>query len=263
MPAIITPSAPNATAAASVPGPHGKPTPVAAGAGAVGPADARAVAGADGEADAAAGAGSDGVVVRAGTLGSAHARASDTAVRPAIARKSPRTPSGASAAGTLLFVGMMALGYYYNVTFVQIGLTDLGRTPLGPGARRGRTVMAVLALVTSLVASSSGCGSAAAAGAATSCCCCGSRAGVVVVQTVLTALTPLVATPAAYLAWVVVCSLALGVGVPVDLRAHGRTSCRCGGAARRPRASPRSRTWRPPSGPATGPSSTSRASCCG
>ena len=37
-------------------------------------------------------------------------------------------------AGAALFVGMMALGYYDNVNFVQIGLTDLGRRRLGLAA---------------------------------------------------------------------------------------------------------------------------------
>jgi hypothetical protein len=34
--------------------------------------------------------------------------------------------SWTTVAGYLLFVGMMATGYYYNVTFVQLGLVDLG-----------------------------------------------------------------------------------------------------------------------------------------
>lgn len=29
-------------------------------------------------------------------------------------------------AGYLFFIGMMAVGYLYNVTFVQLGLVDLG-----------------------------------------------------------------------------------------------------------------------------------------
>jgi MFS family permease len=117
-------------------------------------------------------------------------------------------------AGTLLFVGMMALGYYYNVTFVQIGLTDLGRTRLGLPPDAVATVMAVLALVTSLVAVVVGLWLRRIGGGRDLVQLLRLAAGVVVVQTVLTALTPLVATPAAYLAWVVVCSLALGVGVP-------------------------------------------------
>jgi len=117
-------------------------------------------------------------------------------------------------AGTLLFVGMMALGYYYNVTFVQIGLTDLGRTRLGLPPDAVGTVMAVLALVTSLVGVVVGLWLRRIGGGRDFVLLLRLAAGVVVVQTVLTALTPLVGTPAAYLAWVVVCSLALGVGVP-------------------------------------------------
>jgi hypothetical protein len=33
-------------------------------------------------------------------------------------------------AGYLLFIGMMAVGYFYNVTFVQLGLKDLGERVL-------------------------------------------------------------------------------------------------------------------------------------
>ena len=33
--------------------------------------------------------------------------------------------------GFLLFVGMMAAGYYYNLTFVQLGLDDFGTRWLG------------------------------------------------------------------------------------------------------------------------------------
>ena len=42
-------------------------------------------------------------------------------------------------AGYLLFTGMMAVGYFYNVTFVQLGLKDLGERSVpvvrstGPG----------------------------------------------------------------------------------------------------------------------------------
>ena len=120
-----------------------------------------------------------------------------------------------SLAGTLLFVGMMALGYYYNVTFVQIGLTDLGRRRLGMPADEVAGAMAVLALVTSLVALATGVWLRRTGGSRDLVLKLRLAAGVVVFQTLLSAATPLVGSPQAYLAWVVGGSLALGVGVPV------------------------------------------------
>ena len=120
-----------------------------------------------------------------------------------------------SLAGTLLFVGMMALGYYYNVTFVQIGLTDLGRRRLGMPADEVAGAMAVLAVVTSLVALATGVWLRRTGGSRDLVLKLRVAAGVVVFQTLLTAATPLVENPQTYLAWVVGGSLALGVGVPV------------------------------------------------
>jgi hypothetical protein len=36
--------------------------------------------------------------------------------------------------GYLLFISMMAIGYFYNVTFVQLGLKDLGERRLADRA---------------------------------------------------------------------------------------------------------------------------------
>jgi hypothetical protein len=38
-----------------------------------------------------------------------------------------------------LFVGMMATGYFYNITFVQLGLVDLGARPFVPAWRAAAT----------------------------------------------------------------------------------------------------------------------------
>lgn len=48
--------------------------------------------------------------------------------------------------GVGLFVGMMAAGYYYNLTFVQIGLEDFGTRILGLSASSVARDMALLAL---------------------------------------------------------------------------------------------------------------------
>lgn len=118
-------------------------------------------------------------------------------------------------AGAALFVGMMSLGYYYNVTFVQIGLTDLGRRRLGLAPDEVATAMAVLALVTSAVAMAVGLWLRRSGGSRDFMLKLRLAVAVVVAQTLLTAATPLVTGPGAYLSWIVVASVALGVGVPV------------------------------------------------
>jgi len=118
-------------------------------------------------------------------------------------------------AGYLLFIGMMAVGYFYNVTFVQLGLKDLGERVLSLPPATVAQQMAVLALLTCVVALVTGHGM--------------QRSGwsrrfllklqlalvVVAVQTVLTAVAPLLRSPVAFWVWIVFGSLALGVGVPV------------------------------------------------
>ena len=124
-------------------------------------------------------------------------------------------PRGVTTAGIAVFVAFMAAGYAYNVTFVQLGVTDLGRRLVGLDDAQVAGAMAMLAIVTAAVAVAVGVWMG--------------RVGVgrdlvrklriatVVVagQTVLTALAPLVATEGAFLAWVLLTALALGVGVPV------------------------------------------------
>jgi MFS family permease len=124
-------------------------------------------------------------------------------------------PRGSIAAGIAVFVAFMAAGYAYNVTFVQLGVTDLGRRLVGLDDAQVAGAMAMLAIVTAVVAVAVGVWMG--------------RAGVgrdlvrklriatVVVagQTVLTVLAPLVASEPAFHAWVLLTALALGVGVPV------------------------------------------------
>ena len=117
--------------------------------------------------------------------------------------------------GFLLFVGMMAAGYYYNLTFVQLGLEDFGTSVLGLSAQTVARDMALLALMTCFIAIASGWWM--------------QRRGwgrnfriklqlsfaVVSTQTLLTLICPLVATEAGFIAWLGGVSLTLGVGVPV------------------------------------------------
>jgi len=121
----------------------------------------------------------------------------------------------ASAVGYLLFVGMMAVGYYYNITFVQLGLVDLGERllhlPEGVMARQ----MAGMALLTSLTAVVFGLLM--------------KKTGwvtrfrlklklaflVVAVQTLLTWAAPNLENQAQLSCWIALTALTLGVGVPV------------------------------------------------
>jgi hypothetical protein len=56
------------------------------------------------------------------------------------------------AAGYGLFIGMMAVGYFYNVTFIQLGLVDLGMRVLDMSRQAVAAQMAILALITCVVA---------------------------------------------------------------------------------------------------------------
>jgi MFS family permease len=112
-------------------------------------------------------------------------------------------------------MGLLSAGYYYNLTFVQLGLIDLGTRLVGMSPGAVSTVMAVLALAAVLVA--------VAAGWVMD------RRGwssmlrvklrvllaVVGVQTGLTVLAPSVGTSGQFLAWVLVCSVVIGMGIPV------------------------------------------------
>jgi MFS family permease len=118
------------------------------------------------------------------------------------------------AAGYALFTGMMAIGYFYNVTFVQLGVKDLGERVLGLSSVMVAGQMAVLALLTCLVALGVGF-TMQRRGWGTHL----QRKlqlalGVILVQTCLTAVAPHITSSAQFLLWIVVCSLALGVGVP-------------------------------------------------
>ena len=120
----------------------------------------------------------------------------------------------ASLSGYLFFIGMMATGYYYNLTFVQFGLLDLGTRLVGMSEASVARSMALLALITSITAIGAGLGMMRLGW---------SRSlpiklrlgfGVVLAQTLLTAGVGLVRTESAFVAWIVAASLALGIGVP-------------------------------------------------
>jgi hypothetical protein len=59
--------------------------------------------------------------------------------------------------GSTLFVGMMATGYFYNITFVQLGLVDLGTRLVELEEVAMAAIVAVFALATCAVALLVGC----------------------------------------------------------------------------------------------------------
>jgi len=118
--------------------------------------------------------------------------------------------------GAALFVSLLTAGYYYNITFVQLGLIDLGTRLVGMSSSTVSLWMGALALLTFLTAVVVGVTM--------------DRRGwsrdlrtkfrlltlVVTVQFVLTAVAPAIRTVPAFGAWIVGCSLALGLGFPVS-----------------------------------------------
>lgn len=117
--------------------------------------------------------------------------------------------------GVSLFVGMMSAGYYYNLTFIQLGLEDFGRRALGLSAAAVAGNMALLALLT--------CGVALVFGYWMNRQGWGRRFrrklqlsfGVIVLQSALTFISAWVNSETTFLLWLAGVSLALGVGVPV------------------------------------------------
>lgn len=117
-------------------------------------------------------------------------------------------------AGYLLFIGMMAVGYFYNVTFIQLGLKDLGERRLALPATAVAGQMALLALLTCLTALIVGYQMSKRGWSTRLLVKLQLATGVVLGQTILTAVAPHVANQAGFLVWIILCSLALGVGVP-------------------------------------------------
>lgn len=116
--------------------------------------------------------------------------------------------------GYFAFIGMMAAGYYYNLTFVQFGLIDLGTRVIGMSETSVAQNMAYLALITSVVAITFGLIMMRLGWSRQFRTKLRLAFGVVVAQTLLTVLVSAVRSEAGFLAWIVAASAALGVGVP-------------------------------------------------
>lgn len=129
--------------------------------------------------------------------------------------KTAGTPRWISLTGVFLFIALMAGGYYYNLTFVQLGLIDYGQTTLGLERSRMAWILALLAVLTCLVSIAFGWWMNRKGW--------GKRfllklriaSGVIGLQTLLTYLVLRVNTPGGLLLWLLACAAALGIGVPV------------------------------------------------
>ncbi|MDX1613411.1 MAG: hypothetical protein R3300_03815 [Candidatus Promineifilaceae bacterium] len=116
--------------------------------------------------------------------------------------------------GYVLFIGMMSVGYYYNVTFVQLGLKDLGERILGLERTTVAAQMALLALITCVVALMTGWWMQRRGWGRSLPVKLRLAFGVVVLQTLLTVATPWILNSTLFLLWIVLTSVSLGVGVP-------------------------------------------------
>jgi MFS family permease len=116
--------------------------------------------------------------------------------------------------GYFLFISMLAAGYYYNLTFVQLGLVDLGTRVVGMSESSVARNMAMLAGVTCIVALTLGFSMKRLGWATNFSVKLRIVFFVILLQTVLTAIAPFITNPATFTAWVLAASVALGAGVP-------------------------------------------------
>ncbi len=116
--------------------------------------------------------------------------------------------------GYVLFVGALSAGYFYNLTFVQLGLVDVGERVLGLSPGRVAAQMALLAGLTLVVVLVTGFVMHRRRWSARFLVKLRLLFVAVVIQTALTATAPLLRQEAALTVWIVVASVALGIGVP-------------------------------------------------
>lgn len=116
--------------------------------------------------------------------------------------------------GYFLFIGMMAAGYYYNLTFVQLGLEDFTSRQLGLHAADTAQNMALLAICTCLIALASGWWMAKNDLHRKFQYKLKISFGVILTQLVLTYAIPFVHSEIWFTCWLILASAALGVGVP-------------------------------------------------
>lgn len=117
--------------------------------------------------------------------------------------------------GFTLFVSMMAAGYYYNLTFVQLGLEDLGTRHLGLTAEAVARDMAALALMTCVTAIGFGWWLQKQPIRSNFQIKLRISFGVVLLQAVLTLMSGWIRNEGVFLLWLSGVSFSLGIGVPV------------------------------------------------
>lgn len=142
--------------------------------------------------------------------------------------------------GYAFYVAVLSAGYYYNLTFVQLGLIDLGTRRVGLSEGRVSAAMAAMALGAFVVAVVVGRQMDRRGWSA--------RLGVklrilfviLAVQTALTAAAPVIRSPSGFVAWVAVSSVTIGAGIPVTfslmadlipVRLRGRAAAAVAGLA--------------------------------
>ncbi len=117
--------------------------------------------------------------------------------------------------GQSFFIGMMAAGYFYNVTFIQLGLTDLGRRVVGMNELQVAEGMGLLALLALVIALAFGYAMQKSGHSTNFLLKLRILFGVVLAQTLLTGAAALVHSASAFFIWVILAAAALGIGMPV------------------------------------------------
>ena len=121
----------------------------------------------------------------------------------------------AAVAGYLLYVGLLAGGYYYNVTFVQLGVLDLGTRLVGLSRPAVSIARAGLALVTAGVAIGAGVWMDRSGTSRDLFARLRLTFGVVAVQFVVALVAPHIRSVPVFLVWLAVSGITIGLAVPV------------------------------------------------
>lgn len=116
--------------------------------------------------------------------------------------------------GTVLFIGLMAGGYAYNLTFVQLGLVDLGQRVLRLDPSRVAGAMALFALLTAGMAVALGFWMDRRGWGRQFSTKMRLTFGVLVLQTLLTVAALQIRSVQAFTVWIIAASIGMGVGVP-------------------------------------------------
>jgi MFS family permease len=145
--------------------------------------------------------------------GGGHGTARDARVTTTGPRAGRRV-AGVRALGYLVYVGVLSAGYYYNLTFVQLGLIDLGTRRVGMPEGQVSAAMAALAVVAFAAAVVTGRAMDVRGWSADLRVKLRILFFVVAAQTILTMAAPHVATPGQFALWVLVSAVGIGAGIP-------------------------------------------------